>query len=78
MNRLGFAKVSALALLGLGPVLADELPPDPVNRTPPALGFWLAGAIHGAALVPLDAAHLSQMEQSAAFNRAMVSFLAHT
>lgn len=48
------------------------------ESTPPALGFWLAGAIHGAALVPLDAAHLSQMEQSAAFNRAMVSFLAHT
>ena len=45
------------------------------EATPPALGFWLAGAIPGAALVPLDAAHIANIEQSAAFNRLLLSFL---
>lgn len=46
------------------------------ESTPPALGFWLAGAIPDATLIPLDGAHLAQVEQSAAFNRALVKFLA--
>jgi 3-oxoadipate enol-lactonase len=45
------------------------------ESTPPALGFWLAGAIPGAALVPLDAAHISNIEQAEAFNRLLLSFL---
>ena len=45
------------------------------ESTPPALGFWLAGAIHGAALIPLDAAHMAHIEQSAIFNRTVLKFL---
>jgi 3-oxoadipate enol-lactonase len=45
------------------------------EASPPALGFWLAGAIPGATLIPLDAAHLAQIEESAPFNRALLAFL---
>jgi len=40
MNYLGFVKVSAAALLGLLAAQADELPPGPVNPSPPMLGFF--------------------------------------
>ena len=43
--------------------------------TPPADGEWLAGAIAGAGLVALDAAHLGNLERAEEFNRAVGQFL---
>ena len=43
--------------------------------TPPAAGRFLAAAIPGARYVELDAAHLSNIEQTAAFNEAALQFL---
>ncbi len=43
--------------------------------TPPADGEWLAGAIAGAGLVELDAAHLGNLERAEEFNRAVGQFL---
>lgn len=62
--KVAYIKAPSLVLTGT----YDE-------ATPPALGFWLAGAIPGAALIPLEAAHLSLIEQAAAFNGALLSFL---
>ena len=42
--------------------------------TPPALGEFVRMRIDGARLVELDAAHISNVEQSDAFNRAMLEF----
>jgi len=46
------------------------------QATPAADGAWLAGAIAGAELVELDAAHLSNIERSEAFTHAVLTFLA--
>jgi 3-oxoadipate enol-lactonase len=43
--------------------------------TPPAAGREIAEAIQGAQYVELDAAHLSNIEDAEAFNRAVVEFL---
>jgi 3-oxoadipate enol-lactonase len=43
--------------------------------TPPADGEWLAGAIAGAGLVALDAAHLGNVERADEFNHAVDQFL---
>jgi 3-oxoadipate enol-lactonase len=43
--------------------------------TPPADGEWLAGAIAGAGLLTLDAAHLGNLERAEEFNRAVGQFL---
>jgi 3-oxoadipate enol-lactonase len=43
--------------------------------TPPAAGQQIAGAIHGAELAELDAAHLSNLEQPEAFTKAVLDFL---
>ncbi len=43
--------------------------------TPPQLGRDIADAVPGATLVELDAAHLSNIEQAAAFNAAVLRFL---
>ncbi len=43
--------------------------------TPPAAGREIADAIQGAQYVELDAAHLSNVEDAEAFNRAVVDFL---
>jgi 3-oxoadipate enol-lactonase len=43
--------------------------------TPPAASYELARAISGSRLVTLEAAHLSNVEQPAAFDRALVEFL---
>jgi 3-oxoadipate enol-lactonase len=43
--------------------------------TPPEAGRALASAIHGARLVELPAAHLSNIEAAAAFNTAVLDFL---
>ena len=43
--------------------------------TPPAAGRFLAATIPGARYVELDAAHLSNIEQTAAFNQAAMEFL---
>lgn len=43
--------------------------------TPPAAGEWLAGAIAGATLLELDAAHLSNIERAPEFTAALVAFL---
>jgi 3-oxoadipate enol-lactonase len=43
--------------------------------TPPALGELVRTRIDGARLVELDAAHISNVEQSGAFNKAMLEFL---
>ena len=43
--------------------------------TPPAAGAWLAGAIPGARLLDLDAAHLSNVECAPAFTEAVLAFL---
>ena len=43
--------------------------------TPPAAGEWLAAAIHGARLVELEAAHLSNVECAPAFTTAVLDFL---
>jgi 3-oxoadipate enol-lactonase len=42
--------------------------------TPPALGEFVRTRIDGARLVELDAAHISNVEQADAFNRAMLEF----
>ena len=42
--------------------------------TPPALGEFVRMRIDGARLVELDAAHISNVEQADAFNRAMIEF----
>lgn len=44
--------------------------------TPPAAGELIQRSIHGAKLVSLDAAHLSNIEQPQAFTRAVLEFLA--
>lgn len=82
LNPHGYASCCA-ALRGadLRPKVAHIKAPTLVvtgtydEATPPALGFWLSGAIPDAALVPLDAAHIAQIEQSAAFSRALIRFL---
>ncbi|WP_186416705.1 3-oxoadipate enol-lactonase [Bosea sp. CS1GBMeth4] len=43
--------------------------------TPPEAGHFIADAIPGARRVELDAAHLSNLEQPAAFTRAVLDFL---
>ena len=43
--------------------------------TPPAAGETIAKAIAGARLVALDAAHISNVEQPAAFTKAVLDFL---
>ena len=43
--------------------------------TPPAGGQYVAATIPGAALIELDAAHLSNIEQPAAFTEAVLNFL---
>ncbi len=43
--------------------------------TPPALGTWLVEHISGAAIVTLDAAHLSNIECAPQFNDAVTHFL---
>jgi 3-oxoadipate enol-lactonase len=43
--------------------------------TPPALGEFIRTRIEGASLVELDCAHISNVEQAEAFNRAMLGFL---
>jgi 3-oxoadipate enol-lactonase len=82
LNPAGYASCcAALRDADLRPLAAHIKAPTLVitgtvdEATPPALGFWLAGAIPGAALVPLDAAHISNIEQSDAFNRLLLSFL---
>ena len=55
------------------PVLVVTGTHDPA--TPPADGAWLAARIPGASLIDLDAAHLSNVERSDAFNAAVRGFL---
>jgi 3-oxoadipate enol-lactonase len=55
------------------PVLVIVGTLDPA--TPPAVGREIAEAIHGAQLVELEAAHLSNLEQPAAFTGAVLDFL---
>lgn len=55
------------------PVLVIVGKVDPA--TPPAAGRQIAEAIHDAALVELDAAHLSNLEQPEAFTTAVLDFL---
>jgi 3-oxoadipate enol-lactonase len=43
--------------------------------TPPALGEFVRTRIEGARLIELDCAHISNVGQSEAFNRAMLDFL---
>ena len=43
--------------------------------TPPADGAWLKGAIPGATLLELDAAHLTNIERASAFTDAVIDFL---
>jgi 3-oxoadipate enol-lactonase len=45
------------------------------GATPPAQAQLIAGEIAGAALVDLDAAHLSNIEQADLFTRNLVGFL---
>jgi len=45
------------------------------EATPPAWGEAIASAVPGAGLVTLDAAHLSNVEAAAAFDRAVRAFL---
>jgi len=82
LNPRGYASCcAALRDADLRPKVAHIKAPTLVvtgtydEATPPALGFWLSGAIPDAALVPLDAAHLAHIEQPAAFNRALLGFL---
>ena len=46
------------------------------TATPPVMGQAVAAAIAGARLEELDAAHLSNIEQAAEFNRILVEFFA--
>lgn len=55
------------------PVLVIVGRHDPA--TTPGMGALIVSAIPGAKLVTLDAAHLSNIEEPAAFNRAVVDFL---
>ena len=55
------------------PVLVVIGKVDPA--TPPAAGQLIADSIHGAQTVELDAAHLSNLEQPAAFTKAVLDFL---
>jgi 3-oxoadipate enol-lactonase len=55
------------------PVLVIVGKLDPA--TPPAMGRQIAETIHGAELVELDAAHLSNLEQPEAFTKAVLDFL---
>ena len=55
------------------PVLVIAGRHDP--STPPELGREIAASIPGARLVELDAAHLSNIEDTEAFNRAVIEFL---
>lgn len=57
----------------LNPVLVIVGTVDPA--TPPAAGRLIAEAIPGAALVELEAAHLSNLEQPEAFTRTVLDFL---
>jgi 3-oxoadipate enol-lactonase len=43
--------------------------------TPPERGREIHGLIPGSRLAALDAAHLSNIEQTAAFNRTVIDFL---
>ena len=45
------------------------------HATPPDDGRWLAGQIRGARVLPLDAAHLSNVERADEFNAAVGRFL---
>ena len=45
--------------------------------TPPSLGDGIRTAVAGARAVELDAAHLGNVEQPAAFNAAVIEFLTH-
>lgn len=47
------------------------------QATPPSLGDGIRTAIAGARTVELDAAHLANVEQPAAFNAAVIEFLTH-
>ncbi len=64
--RAGLAQIRVPTL-----VIAGSHDPS----TPPQLGRDLADAIAGSEYVELDAAHLSNLEQAAAFNAAVVRFL---
>lgn len=55
------------------PVLVIVGKLDPA--TPPEVGRLIAETIHGAELVELDAAHLSNLEQPEAFGKAVLDFL---
>jgi 3-oxoadipate enol-lactonase len=55
------------------PTLVISGAQDPA--TPPAAGKYLAATIPGARYVELDAAHLSNIEQTAAFNDAVLQFI---
>ncbi|GAC1332233.1 MAG: hypothetical protein NVSMB26_11610 [Beijerinckiaceae bacterium] len=55
------------------PVLVIVGSRDPA--TPPHIGKHIADSIPGARLVTLEAAHLSNIEQAEAFNKAVVEFL---
>ena len=55
------------------PVLVIVGKSDPA--TTPTMGGLIADHIKGAGILPLDAAHLSNIEASNAFNRALLSFL---
>jgi 3-oxoadipate enol-lactonase len=46
------------------------------SSAPPELGVYVASAIEGARLVTLEAAHISHLEQTEAFLRATLEFLA--
>ncbi len=55
------------------PVLVVVGSRDPA--TPPEMGRHIASAIPGARIVTLEAAHLSNIEQADAFNKAVIDFL---
>ncbi|RDJ27339.1 3-oxoadipate enol-lactonase [Bosea caraganae] len=65
-QREGIASVTTPVLVIVGKV-------DPA--TPPVAGKLIAETIHGAELVELDAAHLSNLEQPEAFGKAVLDFL---
>jgi 3-oxoadipate enol-lactonase len=73
---------AALRDADLRPVAAQVRAPTLVvtgahdGATPPADGEWLAGAIPGATLLPLDAGHLSNVERAPEFTGALLAFLA--
>ncbi len=73
---------AALRDADLRPVAAQVRAPSLVITgahdvaTPAADGAWLAGAIPGATLLALDAAHLGNLERAAEFTAAVDQFLA--